>query len=375
MTVTTDPDSVALAPLPLADSPLGRTVALGPTDIWNDSCAVDELSYALSFGAVGATANPTIVVDVWKKDPVGNRARVRELAAARPTATEDELAWAMVEDLSLKAAPLLLPTFTRTGGRKGRLSMQTSPTFFRDADRLVEQAVGFASLAPNIVVKIPATRAGIAAMEEATCRGVSINCTVSFSVAQAVAAAEAVERGMARREAEGLPTHDMGPVITIMVGRIEDWLNVLAARDGIIVDPDATAWSGVAVFKRAMAIFDERRYRARVLAAAIRSHLHWSQFIGGECVLTLPSAWQKRFNGSDIEVVPRSHVPVDPAVVAQLERHFPDFIRAHEPDGLSLDEFDAWPPTVRTLRQFTASWHELLALVTDALLPDPDRKG
>ena len=74
-------------------------------------------------------------------------------------------------------------------------------------------------------------------MEEATYRGVSINCTVSFSVAQAVAAAEAVQRGIERREAEGLPTETMGPVITIMVGRVEDWLNVQVARDNIIVDP------------------------------------------------------------------------------------------------------------------------------------------
>ena len=50
-------------------SPLGRTVAETATDIWNDSCAVDELEYAIDNGAVGATANPTIVHDVWKKDP------------------------------------------------------------------------------------------------------------------------------------------------------------------------------------------------------------------------------------------------------------------------------------------------------------------
>jgi transaldolase len=67
-------------PLPLADTPLGRTVATSPTDIWNDSCAIDELEYAISFGAVGATANPTIVHDVWKKEPTYWRERVRTLA-------------------------------------------------------------------------------------------------------------------------------------------------------------------------------------------------------------------------------------------------------------------------------------------------------
>ena len=92
-------------------------------------------------------------------------------------------------------------------------------------------------------------------------------------------------------------------------------------------------------------------------------------------MLTLPAVWQRRFNGSDIEVRPRSHIPVDPAIIARLEEHFPDFVRAYEPDGLSIDEFDTWPPTVRTLRGFTASWHELLALIAEALLPDPDKKG
>ncbi len=61
---------------------------------------------------------------------------------------------------------------------------------------MVEQAVKINSLAPNMQVKIPASAAGVEAMEEATYRGISINATVSFTVAQAVAVAEAVERGL-----------------------------------------------------------------------------------------------------------------------------------------------------------------------------------
>ena len=362
------------APPPLADTPLGRTVATTPTDIWNDSCDVDELSYAISYGAVGATANPTIVHDVWKKDPTHWRDRVRATAEAEPSATEVDLAWAIVEEMSVRGANLLESTFDRFGGRKGRLSVQTNPTLFRSTERMVEQGVGFDSFAPNIIVKFPATKAGIAAMEEATYRGVNVNCTVSFSVAQAVAAAEAVERGLRRRDAEGLRTDDMGPVITIMVGRLEDWLRVQTERDGIIADPQALPWSGVAVFKRAHAIFRERGYRARPLAAAIRHHLHWSEFIGGECVITLPSTWQKRFNASDVEVRPRMDDPVDPEIVHELGAHFPDFVRAYEPDALSIDDFDTFPPTVRTLRQFVSSYHDLLHAVSDALLPNPDAK-
>jgi transaldolase len=354
-------------------SPLQQTAATA-TDIWNDSCAVDELEYAIEHGAIGATANPTIVHDVWKKDPGRWGRRVRELADELPGATETHLAWAIVEEMSREGAALLLPAFERYGGRQGRLSMQTNPTFWRSYEPMLGQGVHFTEVAPNIIVKFPATKTGIAVIEEATYRGVSINCTVSFSVAQAVAAAEAVERGLERRDREGLRTDDMGPVITIMVGRLEDWLRVLVDRDGIVVHPSALAYSGVAVFKRAYSIFRERGFRARLLAAAIRHHLHWSEFVGGDVVITLPSAWQKRFNASRVQVRDRMDDPVDPVFVDDLAAAFPDFRRAYEPDGLTIDDFDSFPPTVRTLRTFIASYHDLLAAVTDAQLPNPDVK-
>jgi len=355
--------------------PLSRSVAETATDLWNDSCGVAELEAAIALGAVGATANPTIVGDVWKGDPATWQAATRDLAAAHPAWTEIDLAWGIVEAMSLRAAPLLLPVFERTGGRQGRLSMQTDPTLWRTPDRMLEQGIHFDGLAPNIIVKFPATAVGIGVMEEATYRGVSVNCTVSFSVSQAVAAAEAVERGLRRREADGLPVDRMGPVITIMMGRIEDWLRVQVERDGIVVDPAALAWSGVAVFKRAYGIFRERGLRARLLGAAIRHHYHWSELIGGDVVITLPPVWQRRFEASDVEVRPRMDEPVPPTYVDDLCRHLPDFVRAYQPEGLSVSEFDAFPPTVRTLRAFIGSYHELLAEVVDAVLPNPDRRA
>jgi transaldolase len=84
--------------------------------------------------------------------------------------------------------------------------------------------------------------------------------------------------------------------------------------------------------------------------------------------------WQKRFNASKIEVRPRIDDPVDPAIVDELCRAFPDFVRAYDPDGLDVSDFDTFPPSVRTLRAFTASYHDLLHAVTDAQLPNPDVK-
>jgi transaldolase len=355
-------------------SPLARTIAETATDIWNDSCAVDELEYAVGFGAVGATANPTIVVDNWRKDASGWAERTRALALEQPAWTEVELAWAIVEEMSVRGAKLLEAAFEAHKGRQGRLSIQTDPTLFRSTEPMVAQALRFEDLVPNVIVKFPATQAGIAGIEEATARGVSINATVSFTVSQAIAAAEAVERGLAQRRSGGLDSDRMGPVITIMMGRLEDWLRVLTERDGIVADPSALAWSGVAVFKRAYRIFQERGYRARLLGAAIRHHLHWSELIGGDVIVTLPAVWQRRFNASDVAVRSRIDDAVDARMIDELRGHFPDFERAYEPGGLSIAEFDTFGPSVRTLRAFIASYHELLHLVSDALLPNPDLK-
>ena len=77
-----------------ARGPLSRSVAETATDLWNDSCGVAELEAAIALGAVGATANPTIVGDVWKGDPATWQAATRDLAAAHPAWTEIDLAWA-----------------------------------------------------------------------------------------------------------------------------------------------------------------------------------------------------------------------------------------------------------------------------------------
>ena len=356
-----------------SQSPLQQMTRTTPTRLWNDSASIEELTYSMEHGAVGATCNPVIAVAVLKKEMATWRPRIESLLREMPTATEDQIGWRLVEELSVRAAELLEPVFAAEGGRNGRLSIQTDPRYFRNTDAIVEQAGEFSQLAPNMIVKIPVTKAGIPAIEEATYRGISINATVCFTLPQCIAVAEALERGLRRREAEGKDIASMGPVCTIMVGRLDDWLKVLLERDGLSVDPGYLEWAGVAVFKKTYGIFRQRGYRVRLLSAAFRNHMHWSELVGADAVISPPYAWQKRFNASDIEVKPRIDDPVDPKVVSQLLTHFPDFRRAYSEDGLTIEEFDHFGPTLRTLRQFIAACGDLAALVRDVMVPNPDQ--
>jgi len=351
-------------------SPLTTMTQTTPTALWNDSADPRELAQSIEWGAVGATCNPVIAVTCVKADLPRWSARMLEIAAERPTASESQIGWQVVEEISIEAARLLEPAFEKFHGHNGRLSMQTDPRLHRDAVALADQAERFSTLAPNVIVKIPATHKGIAAIEDATARGVSMNVTVSFTVPQAVAAAEAIERGLAAREAAGHDVSHMGPVVTIMVGRLDDWLKDVVKRDGIDIDPSYLEWAGVAAFKRAYAIFQERGFRARLLSAAFRNLLQWSEFVGGDVVISPPFGWQQKIQASGADAAPRMDVPVDPTILEALLQ-IPEFRRAYEPDGMTTEEFDDFGATRKTLRQFLAADEELDHLVRDVLVPAP----
>lgn len=353
-------------------TPLELMTSAAPTVLWNDSADPGELSQSIAWGAVGATCNPVIAVTCVKADLPRWSARIGELAAQRPTASESEIGWTVVEEISLEAAEMLRPAYQRYAGVNGRLSMQTDPRNHRDARALADQAVHFSSLTDNIIVKIPATSTGMVAIEDAVARGVSINVTVSFSVPQAVAAAEAIERGMVAREAAGHDVSAMGHVVTIMCGRLDDWLKDCVKRDGIAIEPEYLEWAGVAAFKRAYEIFRERGFRSRLLSAAFRNTKQWSEFIGGDVVISPPFGWQEKIQAAGEAPVPgRIDVPVDPDIVGGLLAALPDFRRAYEPGGMSPEEFDSFGPTRKTLRQFLGADEELDQVVRDVLVPSP----
>ena len=223
-------------------------------------------------------------------------------------------------------------------------------------------------------MKIPATNHGIDAIEEATYRGVNINATISFTLPQALAVAEAVERGLKRREAEGLPVEDMAPVCTLMIGRLDDYLKQYVAKENISVIPESLDYAGIAVFKKAYAIYKERGYRLRLLSAAYRNVNHWWELVGGDLVQTIPYKWQLKINECDKEVVSRIDVPVDSAYIESL-RTIPAFNQAYDEDGLKKEEFDDYGATRITLRSFLGGYENLLHIIRDYMVLDFEKKS
>src|SRR3970282_2528679 len=111
---------------------------------------VDERPSAVPRGATGGTSNPSIVLEVMKKDGAYWVPRVRELAAANPSWSEVELTWAIVEEMAVRGVRILETVFATAGGLRGRLSVQTNPAKHRDPTPMLEQSLRFAGLGPHM---------------------------------------------------------------------------------------------------------------------------------------------------------------------------------------------------------------------------------
>ncbi|HEX2861813.1 MAG TPA: transaldolase family protein [Lacunisphaera sp.] len=341
--------------------------ALG-ADWWNDSGVPAELAEAVGLGAVGGTSNPVIVSQAALANPALCLPLLEQLAAEHPHATEDDLAWKLIHVLGLDSASRLMPVYERTRGRKGFLSMQVNPKFYPDPRRMLDQALELSALAPNIAIKAPTTEAGIRAMEEMVARGVSVNATVSFSVAQALVVSAAFERGLRRARAGGVATDKVQLYITLMIGRVDDQLKRVVEARKLTPTPGIVDWAGIAVFKQAHRLFKGSGRPGTLLAAAYRHENHWSQIIGPEVLQTVPYTWWTKFNHSAAEPRLTLEEPVDDKIVAELRAGFPDFVKAHDADAMQPAEFIRYGATLHTLNQFLAGYADLLGFVRAAML-------
>ena len=227
--------------------------------------------YINEFSVTGLTSNPTIFDNAIKDGSTYDDA-IRQKAAAGKSgeALFFELA---LEDL-IQAAELFSPVYEATGGIDGWVSLEVSPLLANDTAGTVKAAAELYGRAkrPNLFIKIPGTRAGIAAIEQAIFAGVPVNVTLLFSREQYLAAAEAYMRGIDRRVDAGLDPR-VESVASIFVSRWDVAVNGKVAHD-------LQNRLGIAIAKRAYQAYREllasSRWRKLVAAGARPQRLLWA---------------------------------------------------------------------------------------------------
>jgi transaldolase len=223
----------------------------------------------------GATSNPTI----FAKAITASTRYDDQLRAAAAAGTRDtqELFFELALDDVGRAADLLRPVYDASAGRDGFVSFECTPDLAADTDATIDQAVALWNrlARPNTMIKVPATGAGVPAIEELTARAVNVNVTLLFSVDRYGQAIDAYLAGLERRVAAGRPIQSIASVASFFVSRLDRKVDALLPADSVLRGRIA-----VANAQRAYALYRRRfaggRWRALRAAGAAPQRPLWA---------------------------------------------------------------------------------------------------
>jgi transaldolase len=258
----------------------------------------------------GATSNPTIFAAAI----TGSDRYDDQLRAAIASGLRDprELFFALaLEDVG-RAADLLLGAYEVSDGRDGFVSFECTPDLADDTQATIEQALDlWGRLArPNVMIKVPATRAGVQAIEELTARGVNVNVTLLFSVARYEQVIDAYVRGLERRLAAGEGVDAIASVASLFVSRVDAKADALLGAGSPLRGRVAIA-NAQRAYGRYQARFADERWQALRAAGAHPQRPLWAstgtkdptysdvlyveRLIGPGVINTMPAATLRAF--------------------------------------------------------------------------------
>ena len=214
--------------------------------LWLDNITRDLLNsgtlkrYIDELSVTGLTSNPTIFDHAIKNSTAYDAAIRKKLGEGK---SGEELFFELaLEDLT-RAADLFRPIYDRTNGVDGWVSLEVSPLLAHDTASTLAAAKSLHARAgrPNLLIKIPGTKEGLPAIEEAIFAGIPINVTLLFSHEQYIAAAEAFLRGIERRIDAGLKP-EVSSVASVFISR---WDVAAAGKDRLFDggQPFLGAWN------------------------------------------------------------------------------------------------------------------------------------
>jgi transaldolase len=325
-----------------------------PTTWWHDSADPDELDDALSRGAVGVTTNPILIpqalkshTDRWKEE-IGKAVSGAHDAGAR--------AESLMRIVVTAAAERLVPIHGRSSGESGYVCAQVDPSLAGDRKGMYEMGRRYASWASNIAVKLPATAAGLDVLEKLCAEGITVTATVSFSFAQVMAVAERYERALNGRAAGAKAAKCFA---VLMIGRLDDYLREIVCDAEATISETDLQQAGLAVAKRACAIYTKKGYRAKLMIAAFRQTHQVAALCGADAVLSIHPKIQKLLLHGSLPRERRMGNDILPEIVDRLSGET-EFLRSFRIDGLTTGQFLSYGLTQRTLAQFYESGWKLL---------------
>jgi transaldolase len=329
-----------------------------PTRLWINNPTLAEADVAIAAGAISCTTNPAYSARIIKLEP--ERA-ARAINAAIRESSDDQRAADIAQQLIVKdIMQKFLPLYNQAPRQQGLVSIQGNPHLDEDPAHIVDEAFRFRKISPNFITKIPCTAAGLKAFEQLIPEDMPIIATEVFAIAQATAVCDLYER-VSKQCGKHPPFY-----VTHISGIFDECLAKTAEREGIKVSAEALAQAGIILARKQYHLMRERGYNSTLMGGGARGTHHFTELVGGALHVTINWSTADEIIAANQPVISRIDAAAPQAIVDELCAKLPDFRKAYEDNGLSIEEFGEFAPLQFFRNMFVKGWDTLADTVRES---------
>ncbi len=337
-----------------------RVKKLTPTRFWINNVSRDETPLALKAGASGCTQNPSYTWKMLIHPKEAGYAKEVLTETLKETEDHNEVVCITQRKLVAGIAKLFMPMYERSSGMEGYISIQGDPIHEHDPQVIINEARKNRGISPNVMIKVPATKSGLKAMEVLLAEGTPINATEVMGVHQAMDVCDVYEK----------ITHKTGkyPIsyISHITGIYDEYLKEWVEKNNIDISSDILFQAGLAIARKVFKMMKEKKSRLGFIGGGARGLQHFTEMVGAEACITIN--WRgtaDKLLDINPPVVSRFYNPVSDHVIDALIEKVIEFKRGYLENGLTVDEYEDFGPVVKFRNSFVESWKKVLNMIRE----------
>jgi transaldolase len=337
-----------------------RVAALTPTKMWINNVTPQEAEWAIEAGAVGCTQNPSYTWKMLNHESYRDGALTLLDETLKESTDDNEVECILQRKLVKRIAEKFMTVYERTGGAHGYVSIQGDPIHEEDPQVIIDEGRKNRQMSPNMMIKIPATEAGLAAMETLIAENTPLNATEVMGLSQVIDVCEMYDKITAKTGKKPVMYY------SLITGIYDEWLHKEVAAQGINISPDILYQAGMVIAKKVYRFVRDRGYQLGFIGGGVRGLQHFTEMVGGDVCITMN--WlghADKLLELDQPVVARLFNPVQDHVLDELLAKVPAFRQAYMEDGLKVEEYEEYGPVRYFRDMFISAWQNTLKLIAE----------
>lgn len=326
------------------------------TRFWVNNPTGHEIELAMEHHAVACTTNPSYCAKLLQSEPEYILS-VIDNVVLEGGRNYDEQAMEVYARVVKRISDAFEPVYSASNGHEGFVTMQDDPRRDEDAEAVFAQVCKNMRIGKNMMAKIPVIQGGVEAIEACVSQNIPICATEVFAISQAALICERYKQAT-----EKYGNHP--PLfVTHISGIFDEYLQKIAKNRRLTIPAEVLGQAGIIIARKQFHMIKDRGYEAILLGGGARNTYHFEGLVGGDAHITINWSTAAEIIEKDEMIKNTIDEPADTVVIKMLCDALPEFDKAYNEDGLSLEEFADFGPVQLFRNAFLKGWYELLAAI------------